>query len=94
MRRRRLLDRGAKLAPNGPRVALGRATLHRRAKAYDLALTELNGLEERFGGSGFAVAALSERRGMYWTRWGATTRLSRRFVPINKKPANKADTAI
>lgn len=45
-----LYDRAAAIAPHGPRVALGRATLHRRTKAYDLALQTLDELEARADG--------------------------------------------
>lgn len=56
-----LLDRAAALAPNGPRVALGRATLHRRAKAFDLALEQLDGLDGRLEELGFGASSLMEK---------------------------------
>lgn len=56
-----LLDRAAKIAVDGPRVTLGRATLHRRTKDYDLALQELDGLAERLKESGLGVSALMEK---------------------------------
>jgi tetratricopeptide (TPR) repeat protein len=40
-----LLDRAAAIAPNGPRVALGRVNLHRRANRFETALGELEPLD-------------------------------------------------
>ncbi len=56
-----LIDRAAKLAPDGPRVTLGRATLQRRAKDYDQALATLDGLDVRFNDSGLSVSVLMEK---------------------------------
>jgi tetratricopeptide (TPR) repeat protein len=56
-----LLDRAAVLAPGGPRVTLGRATLLRRAKRYEEALATLEDLEARFKDSGLGVSALMEK---------------------------------
>ena len=56
-----LLDRAAALSPNGPRVALGRATLLRRRKAYGLALEALDGLDLRFEEVGMSAASLLEK---------------------------------
>ncbi len=56
-----LLDRAAAVAPQGPRVALGRVALLRRAKAFDMALTELQALEARVEEGELGSAALAEK---------------------------------
>jgi tetratricopeptide (TPR) repeat protein len=56
-----LLDRAAGLAPGGPRVTVARANLHRRTKAFDQALAELDSLTPRFKESGLGTGALMER---------------------------------
>jgi tetratricopeptide (TPR) repeat protein len=56
-----LLDRAAALAPGGPRVTAARANLHRRTKAYDLALAELDSLSPQLAETGLGLGALMER---------------------------------
>ncbi|MDR3508729.1 MAG: sulfotransferase [Caulobacteraceae bacterium] len=56
-----LLDRAALLAPDGPRIALGRAKLDRRAKRFEQALEALQGLDERLAAVGVAGTGLLER---------------------------------
>lgn len=56
-----LLNRAAAIAPKGPRVALARANLHRRTKALDLALAELDGLDARFQEMGLSATALMDK---------------------------------
>jgi tetratricopeptide (TPR) repeat protein len=56
-----LLDRAAKIAPGGPRVVHGRATLLRRARRYEEALQTLEDLDERFKDSGLGASALMEK---------------------------------
>jgi tetratricopeptide (TPR) repeat protein len=56
-----LLDRATTIAPDEPRVALARATLHRRSKAFDLALAELDGLEHRLQEPKLRATAVMER---------------------------------
>jgi tetratricopeptide (TPR) repeat protein len=80
-----LLDRAAVLAPTGPRVALGRANLHRRAKSYERALEDLDGLDARFQEVGFSAAASLLDKGQVLDALGRYDEAFEAFVGYKRK---------
>jgi tetratricopeptide (TPR) repeat protein len=56
-----LLDRAAEIAPKDGRLAIARANLHARAKAFDAAVNELDALAERRPNGALGASALLEK---------------------------------
>jgi tetratricopeptide (TPR) repeat protein len=59
-----ILDRAAEIHPRDPRLAIARATLHMRAKAYESALDELDQLREQRKDDLGALALLEHGRAL------------------------------